>query len=328
MTSIEELLARDVAAVTGGVDMTQAELEQARDEVEQRIEVSRRGSRRRVTLAVAATAAVVAGVGAVALAADPAGEADSAPAGGPESDDPYASFLLGEAPTEEAIQGVWRVDNGMTLVRFHGDDEVAFDTRGQITTAEITGTYTLEGDQVVVALDDGARPGCTGEVAFRAAVPNAGEMRMVVTEPAPLACGFEQDGRWVLEHMLPTRPGYIGFGPADDDVTGPLREAVLPGFWMVVGGGYGLQLTPGNTYYVLGGDGESIELGQWWLERGDLVLESESSCRVVLGDVEHMNPGTDMIRGTITEHRCEMPWVSGDSGSTMEWFQVPDRSSD
>ena len=58
MSSIEERLARDIAAVTGGVVVTESDLRDARDAVDERIE-SRRQRDRRTVLAAAAAAVLV-----------------------------------------------------------------------------------------------------------------------------------------------------------------------------------------------------------------------------------------------------------------------------
>lgn len=327
MSSIEERLARDIEAVTGGVVVTQSDIEQAKVQVEDRIERTGRGRRRRTALAISAAAAVAAGAVGVVVVTDPWGEADPAPAGsGPDQSD---TSLDGEAPTSESLQGVWRVDNGVTLVSFTGEGEVGMDTRGQITDPEISGTYTLEGDQIVVDFEAGAGPGCNGEVVFSAAVLEQGEMQMVAFDELPDGCVLDQSGQWVLEHVLPTSREMAGFGPPRSGGYGPLERAVLPGFWLVVGGGHGLQLTPDGTYSALDDSGEVVENGRWQLDGDKLSLTADTTeCRIVLGDTQHINPGTDMLRGELTEYRCEMPWVSGDGGDTMAWFQIPDRTSE
>lgn len=120
----------------------------------------------------------------------------------------------------------------------------------------------------------------------------------------------------------------VDFGLPKSGGYGPLERAVVPGFWLVVGGGTGLQLSPEGTYAALDDSGEVVEQGRWQLDGEELSLTADTTgCRVVLSNAQHVNPGTDMIRGELTEYRCEMPWVSGDGGDTMEWFQIPDRSS-
>lgn len=317
MSSIEERLARDIEAVTGGVVVTQADVEQARERVEDRIERTGRDRRRWVALAAAAAAAAVVGAGTVALTSGP--DPEQTPAGpGPEKVD---------ALSDGSVQGVWRVDNGVTLVRFGSDGSVAIDTRGQITTPEIAGSYTLDGDRVVMDLDEGRQAGCTGEVVLGASVAGPGKVQMTPLEPVPGGCGFEQAGQWVLEHLLPTRRGYTDFGPPVTGDYGPLRREVLPGFWMVVGGGTGLQLDAAGTYTTLDDSGEVIEEGRWRLEDDEVMLINPRGCRVGISDVEHIDPGTDMLRGELTEYTCETDWVTGDGGDTMAWFKVPDRTS-
>jgi hypothetical protein len=68
MSSIEERLARDIAAVTGGVVVTESDVWDAREEVDERIDSRRRrGRRNKVLTSVAVAAAVVAVVGGVAV---------------------------------------------------------------------------------------------------------------------------------------------------------------------------------------------------------------------------------------------------------------------
>jgi hypothetical protein len=54
MSTIEERLARDIAAVMGGVVVTESDLRNAREAVEDRIEGRRKRGRRRTVAAVAA----------------------------------------------------------------------------------------------------------------------------------------------------------------------------------------------------------------------------------------------------------------------------------
>ena len=59
MSSIEERLARDIAAVTGGVVVTESDLRNAREAVDERIDIEQQRNRRRPWDAVAAAAVVI-----------------------------------------------------------------------------------------------------------------------------------------------------------------------------------------------------------------------------------------------------------------------------
>ena len=59
MSSIEERLARDIAAVTKGVVVTESDLRDARDAVDERIDSQRQRDRRRIVVAAAAAAVVI-----------------------------------------------------------------------------------------------------------------------------------------------------------------------------------------------------------------------------------------------------------------------------
>ena len=67
MSSIEERLARDIAAVTGGVVVTESDLRDARDAVDERIDSGRQRDRRRTVIAAAAAAVLILVLGVTAF---------------------------------------------------------------------------------------------------------------------------------------------------------------------------------------------------------------------------------------------------------------------
>ena len=67
MSSIEERLQRDIAAVTQGVIVTEQHLREARSNLDDHIEIGRRRDRRRSLGLVAAAAVVVPIIGVVAF---------------------------------------------------------------------------------------------------------------------------------------------------------------------------------------------------------------------------------------------------------------------
>ena len=138
MSSIEERLERDIAAVTGGVIVTESDLRNARDEVEGRIDSASQRDRRRTVIAASAAAVVVAVAG-VAVFQTLGGEDTTAPPVNPaptapsDTVDQDADYLTGDAPTPQLIHGVWRVDNGTTLLLFGEDGTIRFDGSGRST---------------------------------------------------------------------------------------------------------------------------------------------------------------------------------------------------
>jgi len=131
MSSIEEQLARDIAAVRGVV-VTESDLRDARSEVERR-RIDSRGCRR--TVATAAAAAVVIPALGFAAFQTLSGEDKSAPPAnsGPTTPaDVDADFLTGNAPTPQLIDGLWRVLNGALLMLFDVDGTMRFDKSGML----------------------------------------------------------------------------------------------------------------------------------------------------------------------------------------------------
>ena len=69
MSSIEERLIADIAAVTGGVVVTESDLRDAHESMHDRIESKRKQDRRRSLIGAAAAAVVAIAVGATVLQA-------------------------------------------------------------------------------------------------------------------------------------------------------------------------------------------------------------------------------------------------------------------
>ena len=111
MSSIEERLARDIAAVTGGVVVTESDLKDAREAVDERIDSSQR-RRRRLALgaAVAAVVVPIVAVTAVGVLGDPESATPVSPVPtdpvptnpGAADPDTAEAFLTGSAPTPAA----------------------------------------------------------------------------------------------------------------------------------------------------------------------------------------------------------------------------------
>ena len=93
MSNIEEQLMRDIAAVTQGVIVTEQHLREARNAVEDRVQVRKQTDRRRGLALIAAAAVVVPIVGVVAFQAMNDGDTTGTPSAPPTQEyDAYADF--------------------------------------------------------------------------------------------------------------------------------------------------------------------------------------------------------------------------------------------
>jgi hypothetical protein len=339
MSTIEERLARDIAAVTGGVVVTESDLKDARDVVEGGVERRRQRDRRR--LAVAAVAAIVIpAVGFVAFQAL-GGDDKSAPPVNPGPTahaDPYAGFLAGSAPTPELLEGVWRVDNGTTVLRFSRPDLISIDSDGRLfADPGIQGTYAVAGDLITVSVDGGTA-GCAGQTfAIRASLPENGAMRFVHTQPGTGNCvpQFVQvddppssydDVSWALEQMLPTKNKFLArIDHSSARHWKPLTDKnAMPGDWLAEGGGNMLELTPGGDYSLAAESGDVVDRGRWSQRGAELTLTSSAASRtcsggdrLVLGNLEQVHPGTTVMRGTVEQNACGGAWA------TKTWVLIP-----
>jgi len=332
MSSIEERLARDIAAVTGGVVMTESDLRDAREAIDERID-SRRQRGRRTVLAAAAAAVLMILVLGVAAFQTLGGDDETAPPAdpAPTTSDPEADFLTGRAPTADLLQGVWRVDNGTEQLRFSPPNVFGSDDGGRLFgNPGVHGTYVITGDLITVKVDGGTA-GCAGqEFAMRASLPGPGAMRFVHTQPGTGECAQIQNGTVVLEQVLPASPTMAELVFSTEAGWQPLvGKSALYGVWLAEGGGHVLEIDPGGSYYVADESGDPVDRGQWLLRGGsDLTLTSSAGSarcsegdRLVLGAVEQINPGTRAVRSTVQENTCGAPWVPA------TWALVPHEGS-
>jgi hypothetical protein len=327
MSTIEERLERDIAAVTGGVVVTESDLEEARDAVAERVEIGGERSRRRTVAGLIAAAVVIPIVG-VAIAK--AQEADrSAPAISPSEPSPTQTgadlWLAGEAPTADLVQGVWREDNGTVSVRFSPSGSFSSDANGRVFgSPDFTGTYEVAGHLITLHVDGGT-PGCAGETfVMRASIVEKGLMHFNPTQPGSDDCWLvrPQFGAW--EQMAPGGDPMAGITVANKGwhpVTGA-RE--LYGLWMAEGLGYVLELDRNGSYYVADGTGDPIDQGEWTMRGSDLTLASSADSASCSKGDQLVWRGLEMVddhpnlRATAKANPCGVPWAS------KAWIWVPD----
>jgi hypothetical protein len=327
MSSIEERLARDIAEVTKGVIVTEPELLEARSALDERIDGTRRRDRRRTVVAIAAATVVVAGAGASLVAVQAFdGDTETAAVAGPSpttAEDPYAYWFTGALPTPKAIDGFWREDNGSISMWLSEDGTVQIDDQGSVYSQPgAWGTYEIDGDTINMTFTGGAA--CEGtQQTMRASLMRDGTMRAIAEVGVGAGCTPLPAYQIVWEHMLPAAGEWNGF--SEEAGYQPLPGSVpLNGDWAAEGGGWVLEMTPNGKYYVLDDSADAVDQGEWSRQGSDLVLTSSArstECsngdRFVLGNVQWVNVGTDVIKGTVEENSCNGAWTP------KAWFLIP-----
>ncbi|MDT7571237.1 MAG: hypothetical protein QOE05_1411 [Actinomycetota bacterium] len=335
MTSIEELLVRDIAAITGGIVVTDSDLREAREAVEQRIHGTPFRPRRRSIAAVAAAAVLLAVAGGAALLTLGDDKAALRPADpGTGVSDADKDYLTGSAPTTELLSGVWRVDDGVVLIKFNPDGAVAFDNQGTLFSHPATiGSYVVDGYDITVTTTQALDQSCARSTyTMRASLPSPGVMRYV-TSPADFnACSPLPAGRRALEQVLPTASALANEPLSVPTGWEPLSDkAALYGFWFAERGGYVLELDADGSYYVAdalpNGATAVIDQGRWTFAARSLTLTSVGSIRcsdqdaLVLGPVQQQRNGTTIVRGNVTQNACRGEWA------TAVWVLLPNARS-
>lgn len=326
MSSIEQQLVRDIAAVTEGVVVTDSDLREARSAVDERIVARRRRDRRRTVAAVAAAAVLVAG-GVTALLTLGDDDGSVQPAGRPTPVvDPDADWLTGDAPTVQAVQGVWGLRDDDVNLWFDANGHVRFTAHGSLfAEPDGTGTYAIHGDVITITTTPHGPAGCGHDAQFvmRASLPQASRMNFVRVAPfdgcSVLPSGYAR-GTW--EQSLPTPPDLAGVEFSKDRRFEPLTDLYnLYGVLMPQGGGHLVEIDRGSadrrgTYYVADGTGAVVDRGHWTLRHGDLTFTTRSGSRCAKGDefvlagVENETPGINGIRGTVQKDDCGGGWAA------------------
>jgi len=341
MSSIEERLARDIAAVTGGVVMTEADLEEAREALDQRIEVGQRNRRKYGAAAAAAVLVVAAGIAAIALddddkSAGPAGTGDHATT----LADTDKKWLTGDSLTQDGLEGVWRVDNGTVSLRFMDNGTFSYDDTGSLFTdfgdQDAYGAYTVDESVITLITSTSTKPGCANaRVRLHASKPEPGKVRLVLDGGDTTDCSPVGYGQQALEQILPAMPDYASMASnaANENGWEPLTDATSLGGLYFDGGNHLLELDQDMTgpnhiargrYYVVVPADDVVDHGTWEAGPGTLTLTSSvesADCgagdELVLEDVL-LDPQSQGIRGTVTRNTCGGGWPAG------AWIHVPD----
>lgn len=347
MSTIEERLLRDIAAVTRGVVVTEQNLRDAREELDERIEEKQRRNRRRTVAAIVAAAVVIPVVGYAVVRTIDDQTASPPPAKTPEKslDD---QFLSGSAPTADELNGLWRVDNGGMSMLFSANGGVRFDDGGKLYADPAgVGDYVLDGDLITITVTAG-RAGCAGQtIVLRASQGQPGQLRTVEEKPGTGNCAPNHgmadlaempsppSADWgALEQVLPANSEAfvnLSYSTQPGGEWQPAQADQLYGDWAAedqpAGGGFVLEIAPDGSYTVAGGTGDPVDSGSWSLTGGDLALTSEagSTCeagdRLVLGGVQTWESGSRVMRGTVKQNPCAVPW------SQDAWVLIPNNGN-
>jgi hypothetical protein len=327
-SSIEERLARDIAALTGGVIVTDSELLEAGRAVADRIDSERRRARMRRFAPAAAAAVVLVLLSATAYLTLGGDDHASLPGGGgPIVSDPESEYLTGTEPTAAILDGLWRLDNGHIMVKFTKDGTVRIDGNGTVFShPATTGTYVIDGDVITVTTTQSAQRSCVGTTfAMRASVPATGALRYVPQMPGG-TCSPMPPGRGAFEQVLPTKNKDMASLVFSTDAGWQALsdKATLYGVWLAERGGYLLEMDRDGSYYVADVSGEPVDRGTWSLRSSDLTLTSSAKSvrcsagdRLVLGNAEQEDPGTTAIRGTVRLNTCSAAWTPA------AWLLIP-----
>ncbi|HET7735039.1 MAG TPA: hypothetical protein VFK52_03630 [Nocardioidaceae bacterium] len=323
MSSIEERLVRDIAAVTEGVTVTEQHLREARSNLEEHIEIGQQRERRRGFAIVAAAAVVVPVVGVLAFQSLGEDKAAVDPSGTP-SEDPSLTQL-----SVDDLTGVWRVDNGVMLVQFHADGTAQFnDDGGLFGSPSTTAEYEIGDDHLTFTTTRSGTDGptCAGfELPLKVSLPGDGNVDLVNEATTGGSCMVARPlERWTLERLLPIAEGAEGV-TGDHLTFDPLTDpGLLHGDWVAEGGGIILELDDDGGYTVAGGSGDVLDRGRWKYEAEKLSLVSgpdSPSCgdgdRLVMRSVTHVWDGTAFLRGDITTDTCGGTWAK------PAWFLLP-----
>jgi hypothetical protein len=321
VSTIEERLSRDIEAVTGGIIVTDSELRDAREAVEDRIEGGRQRDRRRGLVVAAAAAAVVVGVATwQGLSGDDASPSPAPP--GPSTaalSDEEQEFLTGDALTTENLPGVWRLDNSRWLFMFTADGGFRYDETGRLSAhPRAYGTFALDGDTISVDIDGGSA-GCAGKtIALRGVVSLEGPIHVLPVGSDPSSCGAPVAARWVLEPVLPAGyfsqysngPGVNWDPPADHDA--------VQGNWYDPTGGYLVELREDGTYSTITEPTTLADSGTWTVDpsvtRLTLVSGADSpTCRegdlFVLDNLRAKDFGRLNLQGDLGRNDCDVAWT-------------------
>lgn len=338
MSSIEERLMRDIAAVTGGISMTNTDLGDARASLDDRIESSRRTRRRGLVAAAAVVAVLAGGITAFQVTGDgpdvvgPASPGTGAPAPDPATE----AFLKGGPATAQVLVGVWRVDNGTVAVQFRENGTMAYDDDGTLFgKPDVIGTWTSDGDLIRIVTTASERAECVGaQVRLWASNPETGRVRAVLDAGDRVECSPVGRGPQTLEKLLPATigtfaaefsalPGWrtLTEGSLLDGVFFSTEDLLLE----LVPDSVGSNGEAAGRYYVAAGADSIADQGTWRSTQGALILtssakstECQAGDRLEFRNVEYLSGGTLGFRGEVTANACGGAW------GALTWIRVPD----
>jgi hypothetical protein len=267
----------------------------------------------------------MAGVGALALATG-SGFAHAQPAGSPATTEPIPV-------TSETLAGIWRVEDPPTpgvLNQIGADGSFVFDMEGLLDTDPFgTGTYELDGTELIISVTNGA---CS-DWAFR--VDDIPEDGRVLATYSRSGCHVGAGEPWNLTRLSPIAPSASAIvEPVTvSDAPVELSTANVEGIWLREGTGQLASFTSDGRYSVddgglLGVDPD--DTGHYEIDGDTFVLSTDGtgSCAAattvtwtaaILDEVKFTDDAlyTRRLRLTAPDNEC-VGWTSGE----QTWLRV------
>ncbi len=265
---------------------------------------------------------LIAGLGVLAVTG--VGVAHAQPIGGPATAAPTPV-------TPETLAGIWRVEDWPGVLNQIGaDGSFVFDFQGRLDTAPFgTGTYELDGTEVVISVTNGA---CS-DWAFR--VDEIPEDGRVLATYSRSGCGVEAGEAWNLTRLSPSSPSASAIVEPSSVFDNPvvLSPAMVEGIWLREGTGQLASFSADGRYSVddgglLGVDPD--DTGDFTIDGDSIVLSDDGtgSCpagttatwtAAVVDSVKFPNDElyTRRLRLTAPDSDC-VGWTSGE----QTWLRV------
>ena len=321
MSSIEERLARDIAAVTGGVVVTDSDLRDARKGIDDRIgsgtaatagarRRGRRGRRRRPRPGRRRVPDARRGRQG---GASRQGRGRRQPDRRQPRRLPHRRRTDGRAPPRGLAAGQRQGADALRPSR----PGVLRPRRPALRQPRRPGPVRLDGDTIRITVDGGP-DGCGGRQIAHAGRPSPkkGSSTSSLPEPGEGACAGLQDERLVMERMLPRARATVDYLASKERGWQALTDTAA---WSGRGSPKAVATcwsSTAATYHVATGTGEQVDYGEWALERGKLTLTSwpdsvdcSTSDILVMGGLEFDESGTTAIRSDVQRNDCGGDWT-------------------
>ncbi|HSV40311.1 MAG TPA: hypothetical protein VLI04_16235 [Nocardioidaceae bacterium] len=326
MTAEERRVIEALQAHTGGLIVTDQDVNHAQLKLNEKLESTpKRPSTRPFIIGAAAVVVLIAGVvGALTLGGDDksATPIDRVPV------DEHADWLTGPDLTPQLLAGMWREDNATRHLRFTTDGRVSMDETAQVVTNPASsGAYSIDGDVITINIDEASRECGGDQLVMRGSLAEPGRAHLVVTDAGSFGCAPRLvEAAW--EQVQPPNPGLGGYVPEAKWGTPANTTTDMYGAWGAARGAHVLELGRDGTYAVLVGSGDPVDRGEWTVSTSPWQLSLVSSSdtitcqagdQLVVGQLRQSPTATEM-RGTVERNDCGGAWEAD------IWHLIPTES--